>query len=73
LSVINREPCKILVTNRTGWEVARILLVYCNRWTGTEGFHRDGEQELGMGACRLRDGQGQTRLVHLVMLAYTLP
>ncbi len=27
--------------------------------------------ELGMGACQLRSGQGQTRHMHLVMLAYT--
>jgi hypothetical protein len=68
----DREPCKILVTNRTGWEVVRILQVYRYRWTGTETFHRDGKQELGMGDCQLRDGQGQTRHMYLVMLAYTL-
>jgi DDE superfamily endonuclease/Transposase DDE domain len=63
---------KILVTNRTRWEVNRILKTYRYRWTGTETFHRDGKQELGMGACQLRSGQGQTRHMHLVMLAYTL-
>jgi len=68
----DNEPCKILVTNRTGWEVVRILLVYRYRWTGTETYHRDGKQELGMGDCQLRDGQGQTRHMYLVMLAYTL-
>lgn len=68
----NKQPCKILVTNRVGWEVVRILLVYRYRWTGTETFHRDGKQELGMGDCQLRDGQGQTRHMYLVMLAYTL-
>ncbi len=67
-----QEPCKILVTNRVAWEVVRILLVYRYRWTGTETFHRDGKQELGMGDCQLRDGQGQTRHMYLVMLAYTL-
>jgi hypothetical protein len=45
--------------------------MYRYRWTGTETFHRDGKQELGMGACPLRGGQGQTRHMHLVMLAYT--
>ena len=68
----DREPCKILVTNRTPWEVTRILQVYRHRWTGTETFHRDGKQELGMGDCQLRDGQGQTRHMCLVMLAYSL-
>ena len=68
----DKQPCKILVTNRVGWKVVRILLVYRYRWTGTETFHRDGKQELGMGDCQLRDGQGQTRHMYLVMLAYTL-
>jgi hypothetical protein len=68
----DREPCKILVTNRVTWEVCRILQVYRSRWTGTETFHRDGKQELGMGDCQLRDGQGQTRHMYLVMLAYSL-
>jgi hypothetical protein len=66
------EPCKILVTNRVTWEVTRILRVYRRRWTGTETFHRDGKQELGMGDCQLRDGQGQTRHMYLVMLVYSL-
>lgn len=68
----DREPVKVLVTNRTRWEVNRILKTYRDRWTGTETFHRDGKQELGMGACQLRNGQGQTRHMHLVMLAYTI-
>ena len=69
-----RDPklAKVLVTNRTRWEVNRILKTYRYRWTGTETFHHDGKQELGMGACQLRSGQGQTRHMHLVMLAYTL-
>jgi hypothetical protein len=65
-------PCKVLVTNRTNWEVNRVLEVYRDRWTGTETFHRDGKQELGMGDCQLRDGEGQTRHMYLVMLAYSL-
>ena len=68
----DNKPCKILVTNRVTWEVTRILGAYRDRWTGTETFHRDGKQELGMGDCQLRDGQGQTRHMYLVMLAYTL-
>jgi hypothetical protein len=66
------EAVKILVSNRTTWEVSRILRVYRHRWTGTETFHRDGKQQLGMGDCQLRDHQGQTRHMHLVMLAYSL-
>jgi hypothetical protein len=67
------EQCgKILVTNRVTWEVSRIVRVYRHRWTGTETFHRDGKQQLGLGDCQLRDLQGQTRHMNLVMLAYSL-
>jgi DDE superfamily endonuclease len=66
------QPCKILVTNRITWEVSRIVRVYLHRWTGTETFHRDGKQQLGLGDCQLRDIQGQTRHMYLVMLAYSL-
>ena len=66
------QPCKILVTNRITWEVSRIVRVYRHRWTGTETFHRDGKQQLGLGDCQLRDVQGQTRHMDLVMLAYSL-
>src|SRR6476660_10035653 len=62
----------ILVTNRVCWEVSRVVRTYRHRWTGTETFHRDGKQQLGMGDCQLRDGEGQTRHMHLVMLAYSL-
>jgi DDE superfamily endonuclease len=65
-------PRIILVTNRVCWEVSRIVKTYRHRWTGTETFHRDGKQQLGMGDCQLRDGEGQTRHMHLVMLAYSL-
>jgi hypothetical protein len=68
----DQQLAKVLVTNRTRWEVNRILATYRNRWTGTETFHRDGKQELGMGACQLRSGQGQTRHMHLVMTEYTI-
>jgi DDE superfamily endonuclease len=64
--------CKILVTNRTTREVCRVVRVYRHRWTGTETFHRDGKQQLGPGDCQLRDYQGQTRHMYLVMLAYSL-
>jgi hypothetical protein len=67
-----KEPIKILITNRVHWEVTRILRVYRRRWRGTETFHRDGKQHLGMGDCQLRNGQGQTRHMYLVMLAHSL-
>ena len=65
------EPVKILISNRTYWEVHRILKTYRKRWRGTETFHRDGKQHLGMGACQLRSGEGQTRHMYLVFLAYS--
>jgi hypothetical protein len=68
----DKTPAKVLITNRTRWEIHRILKTYRQRWTGTETFHRDGKQELGMGDCQLRSGQGQTRHMYLVMLAYSL-
>jgi len=68
----DKTLAKVLITNRTRWEIKRILQTYRNRWTGTETFHRDGKQELGMGDCQLRSGQGQTRHMYLVMLAYNL-
>ena len=66
------EAAKMVVTNRTRWEVTRILRVYRRRWTGTETFHRDGKQFLGMGDCQLRKGEGQTRHMYLVILAHSL-
>ena len=66
------EPRKILVTNRIHWNAERIVETYRGRWTGTETFHRDGKQELGLGDCQLRDGEGQTRHTYFVFLAYSL-
>ena len=67
-----KKPVKCLVTNRVYWEISRILNVYRKRWTGTETFHRDGKQHLGMGDCQLRTAKGQTRHLYLVMLAHSL-
>ena len=63
---------KALVSNRLGWEVMRMVLVYRHRWTGTETFHRDGKQLLGLGDCQVRSGEGQTRHVYLVSAASSL-
>jgi hypothetical protein len=68
----DKQPRIMLITNRIQWEASRIVRAYRHRWTGTETFHRDGKQQLGMGDCQLRDGQGQTRHMHLVMVAYSL-
>lgn len=67
-----KQPVKILITNRTHWEVTRILLTYRGRWTGTETLHRDGKQHLGLGDCQLRSGEGQTRHFYLVLLVHSL-
>jgi hypothetical protein len=66
------DASKALVSNRLFWEVIRMLLVYRHRWTGTETFHRDGKQQLGLGDCQVRSGEGQTRHVYLVSAAYSL-
>ena len=68
----DQDARKALVSNRLGWEVIRIVLVYRHRWTGTETFHRDGKQQLGLGDCQVRSGEGQTRHVYLVSAAYSL-
>ena len=68
----DEEASKALVSNRLGWEVMRRVLVYRHRWTGTETFPRDGKQQLGLGACQVRSGEGQTRHIYLVSTAYSL-
>lgn len=68
----SREASTILVSNRTYWEVSRILRVYRRRWRGTECFHRDGKQHLGMSDCQLRNGRGQTRHMYMVFLAHSV-
>jgi hypothetical protein len=66
------EAAKMLVTNRVWWDVTRIVRVYRRRWTGTELFHRDGKQHLGMGDCQMRSGRGQTVHMYMVFVAYSL-
>ncbi|MGH9840654.1 MAG: IS701 family transposase [Blastocatellia bacterium] len=66
------EPAKILATNQTKWEITRVLRGYGQRWTGTETLHRDGKQHLGLGDCQMRNGEGQTRHIYLVLLAHSL-
>lgn len=68
----SKEPAKLLITNQTPWEVTKVLRGYGERWTGTETLHRDGKQHLGLGACQLRSGEGQTRHFYLVLLVHSL-
>ena len=68
----DQEASKALVSNQLGWDVVRIVLGYRQRWTGTETFHRDGKQPLGLGDCQVRSGEGQIRHVYLVSTAYSL-
>ena len=68
----DQEASQALVSNRLGWEVIRMVLVYRYRWTGTETLHRDGKQRLGLGDCQGRSGEGPTRHVSLVSVAYSL-
>lgn len=68
----DHEASKALVSTQVGWEGSRIVLVYRHRWTGTETFHRDGKQQLGLGDSQVRSGEGQTRHVYLVSAAYSL-
>lgn len=67
-----KEPVKTLISNRTNWEETKMILVYRSRWTGTETFHRDAQQDLGMGDCQLISGQGHDRHMHLLFTAYSL-
>jgi len=39
--------------------VIRMGLVYRYRWTRTETLHRDGQQQLGLGECQVRSGEGR--------------
>ena len=66
------ESRKILVTNKIHWHAERIVETYRCRWTGTETFHRDGKQELGLEDCQLRSGLGHTRHIYCVFLAHSL-
>jgi len=63
------EPVKMLVTNRLSWEASRLLRVYRRRWNGTELFHRDGQQHLGMADCQRQGGEGRTRHMDFVFVA----
>lgn len=61
---------KVLVTNRVGERVRRIVRVYQHRWDGTAIFHRDSKQQLTTGDCGLRNDQAQTRIMYIVTLSH---
>ena len=65
----DQEASTALGSHRGGWEVIRLSLGSRPRWTGTETLHRDGQQQLGLGDCQVRSGEGQTRHVYLVSVA----
>jgi hypothetical protein len=68
----DQEASQALVSTQLGWEVMRMILVYRPRWTGPETCHRDGKPPLGLGACQVRNGEGQTRHGYLVSVADSL-
>jgi SRSO17 transposase len=59
------------LTNKTSWEVKKILGAYLKRWT-IETFYRDSKQNLGLEDCELRNIKGIKRHWHLMFLAYSL-
>ena len=67
-----KKPVNMLVAKQTHWAVTRLLRSDRGRWTGTETLPRDGKQPLGLGACQLRSGEGQTRHTYLVLLVHRL-
>ena len=63
-----KQPVNRLVAKQTHGAVTRLLRRDRGRWTGTDTRPRDGQQPVGLGACQLRSGEGQTRHTDLVLL-----
>jgi len=61
----------VLVTNRTDWDVTKIIKNYTLRW-GIETFFRDSKQSLGFEDYQLRSIDAVERHLCLVNLAYSL-
>lgn len=61
----------VLVTNRTDWEVKKIMTTYTLRWS-IETFFRDSKQALGFEDYQLRSMDAVERHLCLVDLAYSL-
>lgn len=61
----------VLVTNRTDWDVRKIINSYTKRWS-IETFFRDSKQSLGFEDYQLRSIDAVERHLCLVNLAYSL-
>ena len=61
----------VLVTNRTDWDVTKIIKTYILRWS-IETFFRDSKQALGFEDYQLRSIDAVERHLCLVNLAYSL-
>jgi len=61
----------ILVTNRTDWEVKKIITSYLERWP-IETFYRDSKQYLGFGDYQMRKMIAIQKHWYLVFLSYSL-
>jgi hypothetical protein len=61
----------VLVSNRTDWSAKEILVRYLRRWT-IETFYRDGKQQLGLEAYRMRSLESIKAHWTLVFVAYSL-
>lgn len=68
--VIETHPT-VLVTNRTDWDVRKIIKSYTKRWS-IETFFRDSKQSLGFEDYQLRSIDAVERHLCLVNLAYSL-
>lgn len=68
--VMDKYPT-VLVTNRTDWDVTKIIKSYTFRWS-IETFFRDSKQSLGFEDYQLRSIDAVERHLCLVNLAYSL-
>ncbi|HJT09175.1 MAG TPA: IS701 family transposase [Candidatus Nitrosotalea sp.] len=68
--VLEKYPT-VLVTNRTEWDVTKIIKSYMLRWN-IETFFRDSKQSLGFEDYQLRSIDAVERHLCLVNLAYSL-
>src|SRR5262245_39888616 len=56
----DQEARKALGSNRLGWEVIRMVLVYRHRWTGIATLYWDGTQQVDLGDCQVRYSETRT-------------